>query len=222
MKILYAEDEKQLSVAVTEILKMEGFDVTPVYDGLKALELIREDYFDVVVLDIMMPVMDGIEVLQKMREEGNYTSVLMLTAKATVNDRITGLSSGADDYLAKPFAMKELVARLHSMIRRNTGYRHEILKASNIELNTNSCELKSDKGSLRLNNVEAELLAFFIKNPDAGYTSEKINELVWSGRESCDKAQLYAFYLKNKLRQIHSDLNIIIEKGTYALKEEKL
>ncbi|MBQ3418132.1 MAG: response regulator transcription factor [Ruminococcus sp.] len=222
MKILYAEDERQLSVAVTEILKMEGFEVTSVYDGAQALNAVRNDYFDAVVLDIMMPVMDGIEVLQKMREEGNYTSVLMLTAKATVNDRITGLSSGADDYLSKPFAMKELVARLNSMIRRNTGYRHSIIKAANIELDTNSCELKSDKGSLRLNNTEAELLAFFIKNPDAFHTASEINIQVWRGKESPEKAQLYAFYLKNKLRQIHSDLNIIIEQDAYALKEETI
>lgn len=222
MKILYAEDERQLSVAVTEILKIEGFEVTPVYDGGKALEAVRNNYYDAVVLDIMMPVMDGIEVLKKMREEGNYTSVLMLTAKTTVNDRITGLSTGADDYLAKPFAMKELVARLNSMIRRNTGYRHSVIKAGNIELDTNSCELRSDKGSLRLNNTEAELLSFFIKNPESFFRAEKINELVWSGKESPEKAQLYAFYLKNKLRQIHSDLNIVIEKDTYSLKEERL
>lgn len=222
MKILYAEDERQLSVAVCEILKMEGFEVTPVYDGGEALEKIRSDYFDAVVLDIMMPVMDGIEVLKRMREEGNYTSVLMLTAKATVNDRITGLSSGADDYLAKPFAMKELVARLESLNRRNTGYRHSVLKASNIELDCGTGELKSDKGSLRLNNTEAELLTHFIKNPDTFYTSSKINELVWNGKESPEKAQLYVFYLKNKLRQIHSDLNIATEKDTYALKEVKV
>ena len=222
MKILYAEDERQLSVAVTEILKMEGFEVTPVYDGGQAIEHIRSNYYDVVVLDIMMPVMDGIEVLRKMREEGIYTSVLMLTAKATVNDRIEGLSQGADDYLAKPFAMKELVARLHSMIRRNTGYRHEVITASNIELDTNSSELRSDKGSLRLNNVEAQLLSFLMKNLDVFFSPKEVNEVVWEGKESPEKAQLYLFYLKNKLRQIHSDLNIVIQNNKYALKEATL
>ena len=108
MKVLYAEDERQLSVAVVEILKMEGFDVTPVYDGEEALEALDKDYFDAVVLDIMMPKKDGIEVLEAMRKNGNHTCVLMLTAKATLDDRIAGLSTGADDYLSKPFAMKEL------------------------------------------------------------------------------------------------------------------
>ena len=220
MKVLYAEDERQLSVAVTEILKMEGFEVTPVYDGQEALDMLGKDYFDVVVLDIMMPKKDGIEVLESMRRSGNYTAVLMLTAKATVDDRITGLSSGADDYLAKPFAMKELVARLNSLIRRNSSYRHSTVKLSNIELDSNTCELKSDKGSLRLNNPEAEVLTFLIRHVGEVYTAEQINEQVWQGKESPEKAELYVFYLKNKLRQIHSKVNVQIENDTYRLCEE--
>ena len=220
MKVLYAEDERQLSVAVTEILKMEGFEVTPVYDGQEALDMLDKDYFDVVVLDIMMPKKDGIEVLESMRRSGNYTAVLMLTAKATVDDRITGLSSGADDYLAKPFAMKELVARLNSLIRRNSSYRHSTVKLSNIELDSNTCELKSDKGSLRLNNPEAEVLTFLIRHVGEVYTAEQINEQVWQGKESPEKAELYVFYLKNKLRQIHSKVNVQIENDTYRLCEE--
>ena len=220
MKVLYAEDERQLSVAVTEIFKMEGFEVTPVYDGQEALDMLDKDYFDVVVLDIMMPKKDGIEVLESMRRSGNYTAVLMLTAKATVDDRITGLSSGADDYLAKPFAMKELVARLNSLIRRNSSYRHSTVKLSNIELDSNTCELRSDKGSLRLNNPEAEVLTFLIRHVGEVYTADQINEQVWQGKESPEKAELYVFYLKNKLRQIHSKVNVQIENDTYRLCEE--
>lgn len=220
MKVLYAEDERQLSVAVTEILKMEGFEVTPVYDGQEALDMLDKDYFDVVVLDIMMPKKDGIEVLESMRRSGNYTAVLMLTAKATVDDRITGLSSGADDYLAKPFAMKELVARLNSLIRRNSSYRHSTVKLSNIELDSNTCELRSDKGSLRLNNPEAEVLTFLIRHVGEVFSAVQINEQVWQGKESPEKAELYVFYLKNKLRQIHSKVNIQIENDTYRLCEE--
>lgn len=220
MKILYAEDEMQLSVAVSEILKMEGFEVTSVYDGVQAWEAIQNDYFDAVILDIMMPVMDGIEVLKKMRESENYTSVLMLTAKATVDDRITGLSYGADDYLGKPFAMKELVARVNSLIRRNSNYRNPTLKISNIVLDSSSGEVKSDKGSLRLNNTEVELLTHFIKNPGKFYSANEINNELWNGKESGEKAELYIFYLKNKLRQIRSDMIIIINDDKYALGEE--
>lgn len=219
MKVLYAEDERQLSVAVTEILKMEGFEVTAVYDGGQALEALEQDYFDAVILDIMMPVADGMEVLRHMRENGNHTAVLMLTAKATLDDRISGLTTGADDYLAKPFAMKELVARLHSLIRRNSDYRHSVVKFSNIELDSNTCELKSDKGSLRLNNTEAELLTFLIHNAGKYYSAEEINERVWNGKESAEKAELYVFYLKNKLRQIHSAASILMNGDMYALGE---
>lgn len=221
MKVLYAEDERQLSVAVTEILKIEGFDVTPVYDGEEALKALDQDYFDAVILDIMMPKKDGIEVLQTMRENGNHTCVLMLTAKATVDDRITGLSTGADDYLAKPFAMKELVARLQSLIRRSSDYRYSIVKYANIELDSNSCALKSDKGSLRLNNPEAEILTYLIHHVGTSCTAATINEEVWGGKESPEKAELYLYYLKNKLRQIHSEVGVIIEDDTFTLKEEQ-
>ncbi len=219
MKILYAEDERQLSVAVTEILKMEGFTVTPVYDGREAMDALNNDYFDAVVLDIMMPVMSGIEVLREMRKSGNHTSVLMLTAKAATDDRIAGLSEGADDYLAKPFAMKELVARLRSLLRRQNDYRHSVLKYANIELDSNSGELKSDKGSLRLNNTETELLEFFIRNAGDRYTAEQLNSMVWNGSETPEKAELYVFYLKNKLRQIHSDAEMKIDGSLYSLGE---
>lgn len=219
MKILYAEDERQLSVAVTEILKMEGFSVTPVYNGKEAADALEKEYFDAVVLDIMMPVMDGIEVLRQLRESGNHTPVLMLTAKATIDDRIAGLNEGADDYLAKPFAMKELVARLHSMLRRQSSYRYSVLKLANIELDFNTCELRSDKGSLRLNNTETELLTFFIRNSNVLYTAEQIDSLVWDGKESPEKAEFYIFYLKNKLRQIHASVGFRIEGDSYALEE---
>lgn len=217
MKILYAEDEKQLSVAVTEILKIEGFTVTPVYDGQQAIEALEKDYFDAVILDIMMPVKDGTEVLRHMRANGNHTAVLMLTAKATLDDRITGLSEGADDYLAKPFAMKELVARLRSLLRRSSDYRHSTLRLANIELDSNTCELKSDKGSLRLNNTEAELLSFLVRNSGVIFTAEQLNQQVWNGKESAEKAELYVFYLKNKLRQICADVTIQTNGNTYAL-----
>ena len=217
MNILYAEDEMQLSAAVTEILKMEGFTVTPVYNGKEALEAMADNYFDAVVLDIMMPVTNGIEVLQKMRSSGDHTPVLMLTAKSTLDDRISGLTEGADDYLAKPFAMKELVARLRSLLRRQSDYQHSVLQYANIELDTQTCELKTDKGSLRLNNTEAALLSFLIRNAEVYYSPEEINEKAWKGAESPEKAELYLFYLKNKLRQIHAEVSILIQNDKYAL-----
>lgn len=220
MKLLYAEDEKQLSSAVTEILKMEGFTVTQAFDGGAAWEAVQKDFFDAVVLDVMMPVMDGIEVLRRMREGGDYTPVLMLTAKAAVNDRVEGIVAGADDYLGKPFAMKELVARINSLIRRSSGYRRGVIACANFTLDMGTGELKSDKGSLRLNNPEAELLAHFIRNSGSFFTPGEINESVWGGAESEEKAELYAYYLKNKLNQIRSLAGIAFEDGRFALTEK--
>ena len=111
------------------------------------------------------------------------------------------------------------MARLKSLVRRTGDYRYSTLKYSNIELNSNTCELKSDKGSLRLNNTEAELLAFLVRNAGGFFTPEQLNSQVWSGKESGEKAELYVFYLKNKLRQIHSDVNIVEQNGAYALGE---
>ncbi|MBQ7522608.1 MAG: response regulator transcription factor [Clostridia bacterium] len=215
MKILYAEDERQLSSAVTEILKIEGFEVTAVYDGQQAWEYIQKEYFDAVVLDIMMPIMDGIQVLEYMRLNEIFTPVLMLTAKSTVNDRIDGLSNGADDYLSKPFAMRELVARLHSMIRRSSEYRHSVLKSGNITLDTASGELQSDTVSLRLSNSETELLAVLLKNKNTRYTSTDINKLVWNGKKDESTAELYIAYLKNKLSRINSQENILSDTNGY-------
>ena len=221
MKILYAEDEKQLSSAVTEILKMEGFAVTQVFDGGAALAAVESDYFDAVVLDVMMPVMDGMEVLRRMRGRGDCTPVLMLTAKAGVGDRVAGISTGADDYLGKPFAMKELVVRINSLIRRASGYRRGTLSFGNVTLDMGTGELSSDKGSLRLSNKEAELLAHLVKNKGVFYTAEQLNALVWGGRESAEKAELYAYYLKNKLTQIRSENTVTVSGDSFMLAGEE-
>ena len=165
----------------------------------------------------MMPKMDGIEVLDRMRRAGNYTPVLMLTAKTTVDDRITGITTGADDYLGKPFAMKELVARLRSLIRRATGYRRATLTEANVTLDMGTGELSTEKGSLRLNNHESELLAHLIRNKGVFFTAEELNLAVWGGGESAEKAELYAYYLKNKLNQIRSEAVIIIEGNAFKL-----
>lgn len=221
MKILYAEDEKQLSAAVTEILKMEGFSVTPAYDGGAAWEALGREYFDAVVLDVMMPVMSGIEVLSRMRAAGNYTPVLMLTAKAAVDDRVAGIATGADDYLGKPFSMKELTARIRSLIRRSTGYGRGEIRAANVTLDLGSGELSSDKGSLRLSNQEAELLSYLLKNAGEAFTAEEIARSVWGGKESAEKAELYIYYLKNKLMQIRSRINVVPHGDRFLLKEDE-
>ena len=172
MKILYAEDEMGLSMAVSEVLKMEGFEVTAVMDGLAADEILQKEHFDMVVLDIMMPGMEGTQVAQNMRKRSDYTPVLLLTAKAETEDRIEGLNMGADDYLAKPFAMGELVARVKAMIRRNREYQQTVLNLANVTLDLESNELSAKSGSLILSVKEAKLLALFLEKEDISYSVE--------------------------------------------------
>ncbi len=221
MKILYAEDERQLSMAVAEILKMEGYEVIKVYDGETAWEKIQSEYYDAVILDIMMPKMSGIQVLELMRHHEIYIPVLMLTAKSTIEDRVEGLAVGADDYLGKPFAIKELIARLNSIIRRNIKYKNSILKYGNIFLDCDTNELKSNKGSLRLSSKESELLALFIKQDGAIFTIDEMNDILWRHEQDKNTVILYISYLRNKLSQIHADMNIQQdEKGYFLGKEE--
>lgn len=219
MKVLYAEDELQLSVAVTEILKMENYEVEAVHDGEEAWEHLKSDYYDAAILDIMMPNMDGIQVLERMRQQNIYIPVLMLTAKNAAEDRVEGLTIGADDYLGKPFAMKELLARLNALIRRNGKYRSTVLKCGNISLDCETDELKSDQGSLRLSSKESELLALFMKQNDSIFTSQKINEILWNNEQDENAVKLYISYLRNKLNQIHADTTICNYKKGYIMEE---
>lgn len=163
MKILYAEDEKQLSDAVTEILKIEGFDVYPVYDGEEVLSSVKENSFDLIILDVMMPRLDGIKALSIMRANEVYTPVMMLTAKTQVEDRVEGFNEGADDYLDKPFVMEELIAHINALMRRNSTYKVKTVEYSNFKLDLESNEIKTNIGSLRLSPKEAILLAEFVK-----------------------------------------------------------
>lgn len=221
MRLLYAEDETGLSMAVTEVLKMEGFEVTAVMDGLQADEILQKEHFDMVILDIMMPGMQGTEVAENMRHRADYTPVLLLTAKAETEDRIAGLNKGADDYLAKPFAMGELVARVNAMIRRNRDYQKTILNASNVTLDLESNELSAISGSLILSAREAKLLALFLEKEMVSYSVDDIVTQVFQGDVSRDEITLYIAYLNNKLTQIHGKLRLVQEDDRVHLQKEE-
>ena len=165
MRLLLAEDEKELSKALTAILVHNNYSVDAVYNGREALEYINCENYDGVILDIMMPEIDGITVLKNIREKGNSVPVIMLTAKSEIDDRVLGLDCGADDYLTKPFAMKELLARIRAMTRRQDEITNSVLKFSNISLNRATFELYSDTGSFRLANKEFQMLEMLMTNP---------------------------------------------------------
>ncbi|MDD3173786.1 MAG: response regulator transcription factor, partial [Herbinix sp.] len=152
MRILLAEDEKELSNALVAILKHSNYSVDLVYNGADALDYGLSENYDVIILDIMMPKMNGLEVLEKLRESGIHVPILMLTAKSQIEDRIQGLDKGADDYLSKPFAMGELLARVRAMSRRKSEFTPNLIVVGNISLNKENNELSNNKSSLRLGN----------------------------------------------------------------------
>lgn len=179
MRLLLAEDEKELSKALTAILVHNNYSVDAVYNGRKALEYINCENYDGVILDIMMPEIDGITVLKNIREKGNSVPVIMLTAKSEIDDRVLGLDCGADDYLTKPFAMKELLARIRAMTRRQDEITNSVLKFSNISLNRATFELYSDTGSFRLANKEFQMLEMLMTNPRHLISTERFMEKIW-------------------------------------------
>ena len=218
LKILYAEDTVDLSRAVSVVLEHEGLEVTTCYDGIQASEALASQVFDLVILDIMMPGKSGIDVLREMRATGDVTPVILLTAKAEVDDRVDGLMAGADDYLPKPFAMKELVARVHSLARRNTDYGTGNLTFGDVELNAETYELKAHT-SVRLSHVEFELLRTFILNRNRALSADFLLGRVWTDDDEADQAavSLYVRYLRSKREAIHAHVSLAETDGDYIL-----
>ena len=179
MKILYAEDERQLSMAVSEILKMEGFTVDPVYDGQDALDYLLAGNYDAAILDIMMPKMDGLTVLKKAREAGISIPILMLTAKSEIEDRVAGLDTGADDYLTKPFASQELLARIRAMTRRQPEIRETVLNIGDLSLSRSDYTLSGPEGSFRLANKEYQMMEYLMMHPKTPISTETFLEKIW-------------------------------------------
>ncbi len=215
MKILLAEDTKDLNHAVTVLLQHEGFDVDTAFDGQQALDLIAEGGYDAVILDIMMPKVDGITVLTNMRQKHNMTPVMLLTAKTDIDDRVAGLDAGADDYLPKPFAMKEFLARVRAIVRRggSDDSRDKIMYAG-LVLNGEDLSLSSEN-TVRLSLKEYELMREFMKNPGRELATDYLLWKIWNKEKEADEdtVWLYVSYLKNKLRSIVTAVTITGDKG---------
>ncbi len=214
MKLLLAEDTRDLNRAVTAILKHEGFEVDSAYDGEEALSFLTAGSYDGIILDIMMPKVSGIEVLTSLRKMNDSTPVLLLTAKAEVDDRVSGLDAGADDYLTKPFAMKELLARIRSMLRRRTRYSAEELHFEGLSLRSESLELAAEN-SVRLSMKEFELMRLLISNPDKELSTEFILNQLWAGEPDAgaDTVYLYISYLRGKLKAVDANVRIEGNRG---------
>ena len=221
-RLLLAEDTRDLNRALTIVLEHEGYEVVSVFDGEDALNLIGRERFDALVLDIMMPKKDGMQVLREMRAEGDVTPVLLLTAKAEVDDRVAGLDAGADDYLTKPFAMKEFLARVRSMTRRRDEYETRALKFEDIVLNGQTFEL-SAANAVRLSVKEFELMQALVMNSDRTLTEEYLLGRVWHQESDvqADTVRLYVSYLRGKLKWVGSSVTIMTSEKGYRLVRDR-
>lgn len=181
MKLLLAEDEVELSNALVAILRHNHYTVDAVYDGQTAIDYLLVEEYDGVILDIMMPKKSGIEVIKELRESGNNVPVLFLTAKSEIDDRVLGLDLGADDYLTKPFAMKELLARIRSITRRKTENATTVLKYGNINLDQTTATLSGDDtdNSIRLTNKEFQMMEMFLSSPETIISVDRLFERIW-------------------------------------------
>ena len=222
MKILFAEDEIAMSEAVTDILTYHHYMVDAVYDGVTALEYARVEKYDGIILDIMMPGMNGIEVLKQLRKERIGTPVLLLTAKAEVEDRIEGLDAGADDYLPKPFAMGELLARVRALLRRRESFTADVLACGNILLDRNSYELQGKNKSLVLSKIEFQVMELFMLNRGIYLSTEDILVKVWGYETDAEPGIVWVYIsnLRKKLVSLEANVEIKAKRNIgYTLEE---
>ncbi len=214
MKILLAEDTRDLNRAISFLLEHENYQVDKAFDGEEALEYLRKDSYDGIILDIMMPKVDGLTVLRDLRGRHIMTPVLMLTAKAEVDDRVEGLDAGADDYLPKPFAMKELLARIRSMTRRAGTYTEKEMHFHDVSLDAATFAMSAGN-SVRLSIKEFELMQTLMANTDLDLETQYLLDHVWRDEPEAmkDTVWLYISYLKRKLEAIDSKVSIAGGKG---------
>ena len=212
MRLLLAEDEKSLSKAITAILKKNHYTVDAAYDGVEALEYINANEYDGIILDVMMPRLDGIDVLQTLHAKGNVTQVIMLTANEEVEDKVLGLDSGANDYLTKPFASKELLARIRAMTRSMVGNNQTNSKLclGNITLDSATFELSSPTGSFTLANKEFQMLELLLRNPKQIISAEQVMDKIWGFDTNAESNVVWTYisYLRKKLAALKADVEI--------------
>ena len=213
MRILVAEDEQQLSHVLSSAMTASGYQVDIANNGQEAVEQAKENAYDVIILDIMMPVKSGLEALKEIRATGNRTYIMMLTAMGEEDDKVTGLDAGADDYLTKPFSLKELLARLRSRQRRDDSYQVDVLEFGDLTLNGNDQSLESHN-SISLTNRENRLLQYFILNANKELSANELINHVWDENETADQEDLWIniCYLRQKLQAIQSQVTINGEK----------
>lgn len=222
MRLLLAEDEKDLSDALVTVLKHNNYSVDAVYNGQDALDYLENGNYDGAILDIMMPKMDGITVLKRVRASGNRIPILLLTAKSEIDDRVEGLDSGADDYLAKPFSMKELLARIRAITRRQMDSPDNLLQFADIILDRSTYQLTVNDASIRLANKEYQMLEMLMANPGQFISVDQFMDKIWGydSEAELNVVWVYISYLRKKLSALDAHVQIKAARGIgYALEE---
>ena len=224
MKLLYAEDERSLSEAVVDVLEYHKYTVDAVYDGQDALDYAQTEAYDGIILDIMMPRLSGLEVLSRLRRAGSRTPILLLTAKTEIEDRIQGLDLGADDYLPKPFAMGELLARVRAMLRRREDFTPDVLSLGNLTLNRQSYELRVGDSGMVLPKLEFQIMELLMLNKGIYLSTEDILVKVWGYETESDIGVVWVYlsYLRKRLSALGSTVEIKARRGVgYTLEAGK-
>ena len=222
MKLLYAEDERSLAEAVVDVLEYHKYKVDVVYDGQEALDWAENDQYDGIILDVMMPRLSGLEVLQRLRAAGNRTPILLLTAKAEIEDRIQGLDLGADDYLPKPFAMGELLARIRAMLRRREEYTPDLLRLGNLCLDRKSYSLSVGENCLLLPKLEFQMMELFLLNRGIYLSTEDLLVKVWGYDTDTEIGIVWVYisYLRKKLASLGADVQIKAKRNIGYMLEQ--
>lgn len=220
MRILIVEDETALAEALTEILKVNGYLADAVESGTEGLEYIRTGIYDIILLDIMLPGMDGITVLRTIRQEKIFTPVILLTAKSELSDIITGLDAGSDDYLPKPFSTGELLARIRALSRRGRQYLDDSLQYEDLTLRKDTMELSSASGAIRLGQKEFQLMELFLRNPRQVFPKDLLLSKIWGLDADTDynNVEVYISFLRQKLHALETGVSIRTNRGVgYSL-----
>ena len=211
MKLLLVEDEKQLSEALQQILIKNKYSVDAVYNGEEGLLYALSDVYDVIILDIMLPKLNGIEILKTIRKKGISTPIILLTAKASIEDKILGLDCGADDYLPKPFSTEELLARLRALTRRSGGFINEnTLEFSDIKLNLSTYDMEVKDNSITLTQKEFEILRYFMQRPKSVVSKDDLITKLWGYDSDIEynNIEVYISFLRKKLDYVESNVKI--------------
>lgn len=222
MRLLLAEDEKDLSKALCAVLKHNNYSVDPVFNGQDALDYGLCENYDAIILDIMMPKKNGLEVLSELRQQGIDTPVIILTAKSETEDKILGLDTGADDYLTKPFSMGELLARIRALTRRKSEFSPNLLTAGNLSLNRETFEMSVGESSLRLGNKEFQMIELLMNSPGRLISTEQFMEKIWGYETEAEinVVWVYISYLRKKLATLGANVEIKAVRGVgYTLEE---